>query len=99
MNYEELKEFIDHGMRMSHIYQPVMLLELLAHGGNMKDIEIAKALLAHDQSQIEYYTKITNSMVGKEQSPLSFDFATSGEDRKPTEAEPLTPHLQAKANS
>ena len=49
---------------MSHIYQPVMLMELLRKGGEASVSEIAKALLAHDQSQIEYYEQITKNMVG-----------------------------------
>jgi ATP adenylyltransferase len=65
MNYRQLADFIDKSMRMSHVYQPVMLIELLTNGGKLKDCEIAKSLLSHDQSQIEYYTTITNSMVGK----------------------------------
>jgi ATP adenylyltransferase len=65
MTYKELAEFIDHAMRMSHIYQPVMIMELLSNGGISKDSEIAKALLWRDLSQIEYYTKITNNMVGR----------------------------------
>jgi ATP adenylyltransferase len=65
MTYEQLSEFIDHGMRMSHIYQPVMIIELLESGGRLKDEIIAKKLLAHDRSQIEYYTRTTNNMVGK----------------------------------
>ena len=65
MTYTHLADFIDNGMRMSHIYQPVMLIALLEHGGKLKDSEIAKALLAQDQSQIEYYTTIANNMVGK----------------------------------
>ena len=65
MTYEQLAEFIDHGMRMSHIYQPVMLIELLESGGKLRDDAIARKLLAHDQSQIEYYTRTTNNMVGR----------------------------------
>ena len=65
MTYKELKQFIDHDMRMSHIYQPVMIIELLSNKGVLKDSDIAKALLSHDDSQIEYYTAITNSMVGR----------------------------------
>ena len=52
-------------MRMSHIYQPVMLIELLKNQGVLNQSEIAKSLLAHDQSQIDYYIKIVNSMVGR----------------------------------
>jgi diadenosine tetraphosphate (Ap4A) HIT family hydrolase/5-methylcytosine-specific restriction endonuclease McrA len=65
MTYEQLAEFVDRGMRMSHIYQPVMLIELLEGGGRLKDDIIARRLLAHDQSQIDYYTRITNNMVGR----------------------------------
>lgn len=52
-------------MRMSHIYQPVMLLELLTSKGSASINQIAKALLSHDASQIEYYQQITKNMVGK----------------------------------
>ena len=65
MNYEELHEFILHKMRMSHIYQPVMLRALLENGGECHQADIAKALTMNDESQIEYYTQITNNMVGK----------------------------------
>lgn len=65
MTYEQLAEFVDRGMKMSHIYQPVMLIELLEGGGRLKDDAIARKLLAHDQSQIDYYTRITNNMVGR----------------------------------
>lgn len=65
MKYEQLAEFIDKKVRMSHIYQPVMLMTLVAHGGRCPEREIAKALLAHDESEIEYYSEITNNMVGR----------------------------------
>jgi hypothetical protein len=47
MTYEELVDYIDK-MRMSHIYQPVMLMELLSNNGTLKDSEIAKGILVHD---------------------------------------------------
>ena len=50
---------------MSHIYQPVMLMALLSKGGKCHEREIASELLARDESQIEYYTQITNNMVGR----------------------------------
>lgn len=52
-------------MRMSHIYQPVMLKELLKRNGQASVQEIAQALLAQDKSQVEYYEYITKNMVGK----------------------------------
>ena len=32
--YEQLARFISHDMRMSHVYQPVMLREVLRHRGS-----------------------------------------------------------------
>jgi ATP adenylyltransferase len=65
MSCETLLDFIDKKMRMSHIYQPVMLMALLSNGGKSHEREIASQLLARDESQIEYYTQITNNMVGR----------------------------------
>jgi len=65
MLYERLSEFIEHKMRMSHIYQPVMLITLLRNRGSCKEKDIAKAILNYDSSQIEYYKNITNNMVGR----------------------------------
>lgn len=65
MIFERLSEFISTKMRMSHIYQPVMIRELLVRGGEASVDEIATALLAHDPSQVEYYGLRTKNMVGK----------------------------------
>jgi ATP adenylyltransferase len=65
MNYQNLKEFLAEKMRMSHIYQPVMLKRLLEGKGSATDKEIAQTLLNYDPSQLEYYQNITNKMVGK----------------------------------
>jgi ATP adenylyltransferase len=64
MNFQELNYFIVNKMRMSHIYQPVMLMKLLESGGECSETEIARSILAHDQSQIEYYQNVTRNMVG-----------------------------------
>jgi diadenosine tetraphosphate (Ap4A) HIT family hydrolase len=65
MDFVDLKEFIENSMRMSHIYQPVMLMTLLGRGGKATVREIAANILAHDESQIEYYEQITKQMVGR----------------------------------
>ncbi len=65
MNVEHLQRYINEDMRMSHVYQPVMLLELLKSGGEASIEQIAKAMLLHDRSQIEYYEIRTKNMVGK----------------------------------
>jgi hypothetical protein len=56
--YTDLKDFIVRRMRLSHIYQPVMLMTLLQSNGVAHETDIARNLVLHDQSQIEYYTKI-----------------------------------------
>jgi ATP adenylyltransferase len=63
--FEKLDRFIRDEMRMSHIYQPVMLAELLRSNGTASIQSIAKALLTEDQSQVEYYEQITKNMVGR----------------------------------
>jgi len=65
MNYRDCEDFIQNRMRMSHVYQPVMLMTLLEGGGKASTTAIARAILEHDESQIEYYEKIVGSMVGR----------------------------------
>ena len=65
MTYVELVDFIERRMRMSHIYQPVMMMTLLQRNGQASTRDIAKAILHDDESQIEYYENITRNMVGR----------------------------------
>jgi len=64
-SFEQLRNFLQKQMRMSHIYQPVMIKELLKRGGKANIRDIAAAFLARDESQLEYYEKITKEMPGK----------------------------------
>jgi len=52
-------------MKMMHIYQPVMIKTLIQSNGKATARKIAKEFLVKDQSQIDYYTEITNNMPGK----------------------------------
>ena len=52
-------------MRTSHIYQPVMLIELLKNNGKRTVTDIAKAFVNRDPTQVEYYSNIVKNMVGK----------------------------------
>jgi len=63
--FTKLRQFVESEMRMSHVYQPVMLVELLKNDGASTKTEIAQALLSYDASQIEYYEHITSNMVGR----------------------------------
>jgi ATP adenylyltransferase len=65
MRFEDLVQFMERDMRMSHVYQPVMLRELLDRGGRATREDIARALLNEDRSQLEYYAEITRNMVGR----------------------------------
>jgi ATP adenylyltransferase len=60
-----LRDFLQKHMRMSHIYQPVMIKELLQRGGEADIRDVAAAFLARDESQLEYYEKITKDMPGR----------------------------------
>src|SRR5215469_12787162 len=64
-SFKRLRDFIQKEMRMSHIYQPVMIRELLIGGGKASIGKIAGAFLARDESQLEYYEQITKNMPGK----------------------------------
>jgi diadenosine tetraphosphate (Ap4A) HIT family hydrolase/5-methylcytosine-specific restriction endonuclease McrA len=64
MTFYELQKFIQKDMSMQHIYQPVMLIELLKNQGQASVTQIAQAILNKDPSQIEYYAQIVKRMVG-----------------------------------
>ena len=42
--YEELRDFLQNRMRMSHIYLPVMLMTLLGSGGRSQNVESRSSL-------------------------------------------------------
>jgi diadenosine tetraphosphate (Ap4A) HIT family hydrolase len=65
MTYEQLLDFVQNRMRMSHVYQPVMLMTLFRGGGSSSISKIARSILTHDESQIEYYENVTKNMVGR----------------------------------
>jgi hypothetical protein len=64
MTFDDLADFISNQMRMSHVYQPVMLRELL-RTGSTPERNIAIAILQRDERQIEYCEKVTRDMVGR----------------------------------
>ena len=65
MNFEGLKEFLLTHMRMSHVYQPVMIRKLLLEGGEASIRDLAVEILVRDDSQVEYYESIVKNMVGR----------------------------------
>lgn len=63
--HAKLRTFLLNQMRMSHVYQPVMLKVLLLQGGRASLRDIAAAFLALDEAQLEYYEEITKRMPGQ----------------------------------
>ena len=65
MTYDQLYKFISEEMQMSQVYQPVMLIEMLASKTGTATVEqIAKAILDHDPTQIDYYSEVVKKMPG-----------------------------------
>lgn len=53
-------------MSMSHIYQPLMLIEMLKNGDRKATVkDIAQAILNKDPTQIEYFSQVVKKMVGR----------------------------------
>jgi len=65
MTFTDLKKFITDDMSMQHIYQPVMLIELLKNQGVATEEDIAKVILNRDPTQLDYYINKVKNMVGK----------------------------------
>jgi len=62
MTYEELRDFLTSKMRMSHIYQPLLIRSLLEAGGTATIRQMALSFLSQDESQIQYYEKRLKEM-------------------------------------
>ena len=56
--------FILTRMRMSHIYQPLMLMKLLGSRGKASTHDLGRSILERDVTQLEYYEAITREMPG-----------------------------------
>ncbi|NQT77358.1 MAG: HIT domain-containing protein [Bacteroidetes bacterium] len=62
MKYEDLRSFIEKKMRMSHIYQPLLIKILVDSGGSATVRQLALCFLGYDESQIRYYESTLKSM-------------------------------------
>lgn len=62
--YQKLHDYIS-TMQMKHVYQPVMLIELLKNNGEASEQTIAKAILDIDPVQQAYYRDKVRNMVGR----------------------------------
>ena len=62
MTYEELVDFINDTMTMSHIYQPLLIRSLVDAGGAATLRQLAACFLSQDESQLAYYEKRIKEM-------------------------------------
>ncbi|MFC2083668.1 HIT domain-containing protein [Bacteroidota bacterium] len=62
MTYNELLSFLSTKMRMSHIYQPLLIKLLVDSGGISTIRQLAQTFLNYDESQILYYEKRLKEM-------------------------------------
>ncbi len=80
MTYQKLHSFISEKMSMSHIYQPLMLIEMLKNSDGRASVkDIAQAILNKDPTQIEYFSQVVKNMVGKVLTK-NHEIATKGKD-------------------
>ena len=63
--YQRLRHYIAERMRMSHVYQPLMLMELLGRRSPAPAQDVARRILGEDVTQIDYSTERVKRMVGK----------------------------------
>tara|TARA_Y100000310_G_scaffold184773_1_gene184902 strand:- start:79 stop:1041 length:963 start_codon:yes stop_codon:yes gene_type:complete len=62
MTFKEVCNFIENKMRMSHIYQPLLIKTLVESEGISTTRKIALEFLRYDESQIQYYERVVKSM-------------------------------------
>lgn len=62
MEYIELKDFIEYKMRMSHIYQPLLILTLLESDNVATIRQLAIEFVGRDEVQIDEYKKRIKNM-------------------------------------
>ena len=71
--FENLSDFILNKMKMSHVYQPVMLIEIFKNNGSANVRNIARSLLGYDISQVSTMN-ISQNMVGKVLATAEYNF-------------------------
>lgn len=62
MTYEELVDFLERKMSMSHVYQPLLVRALVDAGGVATVRQLAQVFLVQDESQLLYYEKRIKGM-------------------------------------
>ena len=62
MTFKELYDFIENKMRMSHIYQPLLIKTLVEADGSATLRQLASEFVLEDESQLQYYESTIKKM-------------------------------------
>ncbi|MBL7013754.1 MAG: HIT domain-containing protein [Candidatus Marinimicrobia bacterium] len=62
MTFKDLYYFIENKMRMSHIYQPLLIKTLVDAGGAATVRQLAQQFVLEDESQLQYYESTIKKM-------------------------------------
>jgi len=62
LTFDQLLEFLDSRMRVSHVYQPLLIKALLDAGGKATVRQIALSFVGQDEPQVQYYEKRAKEM-------------------------------------
>lgn len=62
LTFDQLVHFLNNTMRMSHIYQPLLIRSLVDAGGSATLHQLAQSFLVQDESQLLYYEKRIKEM-------------------------------------
>ena len=62
MTRQELTNFIAKKMKMSHVYQPLLIKTIVEAGGVATLNQVARAFAAADESQVQFYEKRIRQM-------------------------------------
>ncbi len=62
MTFDNLKTFLESKMKMSHIYQPLLIKLLVESDGSATIRQLALQFLGYDESQVRYYEKTLINM-------------------------------------
>ena len=62
MKFQSLIDFIENKMKLSHIYQPLLIKSLVESGGTATIRQLANGFLSQDESQLQYYEKRIKDM-------------------------------------
>lgn len=58
MDFSDLKKFMKDKMKMTRVYQPVVIKELLLNDGQCTKDQLAKTIVAYDLSAMDHYRRV-----------------------------------------